>query len=134
MKKLVSILCVVSILVSVFNVTAYAAFTKQDYSISETEGADASEYKGFVYGYVGDVDANDIVTIQDVTLIQMHLAQLLELRHCNWVLGDVDFSGEISISDATDIQLWLAELKQMHRCTILWLMHTTALFILTSTL
>ena len=111
MKKLVSILCVVSILVSVFNVTAYAAFTKEDYSVSETEGADASEYKGFVYGYVGDVDANDIVTIQDVTVIQMHLAQLLELRHCNWVLGDVDFSGEISISDATDIQLWLAELK-----------------------
>ena len=59
-------------------------------------------------GVYGDADRDCDVNVNDVTAIQLHLAQLkefseLELKYC-----DVDGDGAVTITDATYVQLYLA--------------------------
>lgn len=58
---------------------------------------------------LGDVDRDGFVSINDVTAIQRHLAELEELSDLQKSAADVNGDGIIDISDATNIQLFLAE-------------------------
>ena len=56
----------------------------------------------------GDADADDEVTVTDVTVIQRKLA-FMEVEEFRSQAADVDKSGEVDISDATWIQRFLAQ-------------------------
>lgn len=104
MKKIISILCIVAMMLS------YATICANAWEISDNEGYD-DEFNPLSYiGYVGDVDSSYSVNITDVTYIQMYIAEALDLRSANKVLSDVDQSHATNIMDATCIQLWLADL------------------------
>lgn len=61
-------------------------------------------------GILGDVDLDGKVTINDATVIQRYLAEMVNLNNEQIKLGDVDNNGKIDINDATMIQRYLAEL------------------------
>ncbi len=56
----------------------------------------------------GDVDGDDILTIDDVTLIQKHLAKISLLTDEQLSNCDFDHDGDISINDVTSIQKYIA--------------------------
>lgn len=57
----------------------------------------------------GDADGDGIISINDVTAIQRHLAGMEEIIRQNLKAADADSSGAADISDATLIQRRLAE-------------------------
>ena len=59
---------------------------------------------------LGDVDADDIVTILDATNIQRYLANLAIPVELSEKVADTDADGHVSILDATFIQRWLVSL------------------------
>ena len=68
---------------------------------------------------LGDIDRNGIVNIQDVTVLQRHLAEFVNNDGTPIVdeddaeilkIADVDHSKTITISDVTTIQRYLAEI------------------------
>ncbi len=59
---------------------------------------------------LGDADGDGTVTINDVTCIQMTVAEIPLSAGASENGADVDGNGEIEISDATLIQQWLAEM------------------------
>lgn len=58
----------------------------------------------------GDVNGNGSVGVDDVTLVQKHLADISTLTSAQIAIGDVDHDGEISITDATLIQKYIVGL------------------------
>ena len=104
MKKIISVLCIVAMMLSFTTICANA------WAISDKEGEDY-EFEPLSYvGFVGDVDSTDEVNIVDATYIQMHIAKLVELKGANRILADVDQSEALNIIDATCIQMWVAKL------------------------
>lgn len=59
---------------------------------------------------LGDANGDGAVTIEDVTVIQRHLAELEHLDGVNLLAADANQNGELDISDATHLQMYLAEL------------------------
>lgn len=60
-------------------------------------------------GLLGDVNADDKITIQDATLIQSHLAKEIVLTAYQQKRADVNFSGSVTIKDSTMIQKYIAQ-------------------------
>lgn len=58
---------------------------------------------------LGDVNGNGYVNINDVTVIQRHLAELERLEGIYIYAADTDQSGDVDIKDATTLQMVLAE-------------------------
>lgn len=58
---------------------------------------------------LGDADGDGTVSITDVTMIQLHLADFDQIAAENVRSADVDGNGEIEIDDASAIQRYLAE-------------------------
>ena len=58
---------------------------------------------------LGDTDGDGHVSINDVTLIQRHLAELESLEGIYLYAADANRDGFVDISDATAIQMFLAE-------------------------
>lgn len=56
----------------------------------------------------GDVNGDDIISIDDATLIQKYLVGLEELDKYQLIAADVDKDGKVTIKDATLIQKLLA--------------------------
>lgn len=104
MKKIISILCIVAMMLSFTTICANA------WAISDKEGEDYDFEPLSYVGFVGDVDSTDEVNIVDATYIQMHIAKLVELKGANRILANVDQSDSINIIDATCIQMWVAKL------------------------
>lgn len=104
MKKIISILCIVAMMLSFTTICANA------WAVSDNEGYDDEFESLSDIGYIGDVNSTWEVDITDATLIQMHIAKLVELRSANKVLSDVDQSGDTDIMDATCIQMWIAKI------------------------
>lgn len=62
-------------------------------------------------GMYGDVNTSGAITINDVTAIQKHLAEITLLTdECQLISADVNQDGEININDATAIQKYLTKL------------------------
>lgn len=58
----------------------------------------------------GDTNADEIISISDVTSIQRHIAQLETLDGIYLKAADVDDDGIVNIVDATAVQKFIAEL------------------------
>lgn len=131
MKKLLSIMLAIVIISSICAVSVTGAGAQsvdtsyissavdgvapvgvRTFCVSEEAMIPYSDVDGYPYGYVGDVDFDDDVSVLDATAIQMHIAQLSNLMLTTQKLADVDFDNEISILDATEIQLYVAKMSQ----------------------
>lgn len=60
--------------------------------------------------FKGDANLDNEITIKDVTAIQKHLAQIIELNTDAIRCADVDNNSELTIKDATQIQKYLANI------------------------
>lgn len=110
MKRLISILCIIAMILMFMTVCISSAEVNSKYIVSDIEGGDKTITDTYCYGYIGDADCSDSITVRDATTIQKHVANLLELRDTNAILADVDFSDNINIKDATTIQKWVVGL------------------------
>lgn len=91
MKKLVSILLCMVVMLSMCAIGTYA----------ETAPA----------GYIGDINLDKDVDINDATYIMRYVAKLEDVDIEQKYLGDVTNDGKITILDATNIQLYVAKKK-----------------------
>ncbi len=62
----------------------------------------------------GDADGDGVVTINDVTAIQRHIAGLEYLTYNQSKAANIN-NGALDISDATAIQMYLASYKNTHK-------------------
>ncbi len=91
-------------------------FTIYGYSGSEAENyANENDFPFISLGdaptpLLGDVDGDGEVTIDDVTLIQMDLANISKLSDNQLKLAEVNGDGEVTIDDVTTIQMFLAKI------------------------
>lgn len=110
MKKLISVLLFLSLLLSAGTLSAFAAEEElqTNYWIAETPDIDPEELPGTVLGIIGDTDSNGSVNVKDATAIQKHIADIAKFEGISMNLADVDFSDSINIKDATAIQKWVA--------------------------
>ena len=60
---------------------------------------------------LGDVNGDGEVNIEDVTFIQLYLAELINLDEAHLLAADINQDGEPDISDATHLQMYLAEFE-----------------------
>lgn len=72
------------------------------------EGLTTTSFDGGHY-VVGDTDINGTLSIMDVTLIQMALAQKKQLTDTAEKLADFNLDGTTSINDATGVQIYIAQ-------------------------
>ena len=86
MKKLVSILLVLAVMISVSSLTLSAQDIKR-----------------------GDVDFDGIVSITDATLIQLYLAGMENFDFFAKQSANVDGDESLSVMDATCVQMYLAQ-------------------------
>lgn len=61
--------------------------------------------------YLGDVNGDNSVTIEDATFISRYLAFISYPEQCDFSHGDVDGDGSITILDVTFIMRYLAEMN-----------------------
>lgn len=107
----------------------YIELSKNINSISETSFANTNVTFGVYYGsyaydyarsnsvpYIlldgvklGDVNGDNVVNINDVTVIQSHLAEMKKLEGVFLYAADTNRNGEVKIDDATTLQMFLAE-------------------------
>lgn len=59
-------------------------------------------------GVVGDVDGDGAVTIDDVSVLQAHFAEIMTLSDSAVILGDADLSDDTDVNDVTVLQRFLA--------------------------
>lgn len=119
MKKLISFILMLVILASFLNVTSMAAKTTKDIAqtgvVSNLEVSDApnvslDSINGKVYGYFGDVDGDNLITVLDATEIQLRCAELsYDFSTYGEFLADVDDDERITVIDAAEIQKYCAE-------------------------
>lgn len=110
MKKVISLLLTLMMLLSIGAVCTSAYTAPEGYAVSNDEGAAFDSVDGIVIGYLGDADESADVSIKDATAIQKHIAKLVNLSGDSVLLADVDFSTDITIKDATAIQKWIAKI------------------------
>ncbi|MBQ4105671.1 MAG: dockerin type I repeat-containing protein [Clostridia bacterium] len=116
MKQILSALIILAMLLTL-GISSAAAYTPvADSIVSENERDMENilydeELTGIVYGYLGDADTDETITIKDATSIQKHLADIEELGICAQLLSDVDRDERITVKDATAIQKWLAGIE-----------------------
>lgn len=140
MKKLLSVILTITLLVSVISVSALstnaqsvdfaqlskdvanaelshsiedkvASLKARTYKVSEEAQVPYTQIDGYAYGYVGDVDGDNTITIMDATAIQLHIAQIEPLMATLQLLADVTADNHVTILDATEIQLFVAQLS-----------------------
>ena len=58
---------------------------------------------------IGDVDGDGTVTVNDVTALQMYLAECFEPTPEQLAAADVNRDGKVNIRDVTQLQRFLAE-------------------------
>lgn len=110
MKKVISLLLAMMMLLSIGAVCTSAYTLPDGYAVSNVEGVSFESVEGTAVGYMGDADNSKDVSIKDATAIQKHIAKLETLSGDALLLADVDFSTDITIKDATAIQKWIAKL------------------------
>ncbi len=110
MKKVISLLLTVMMLLSVSIICTSAYTLPEGFAVSAEEGVSFDSVQGEAVGYVGDADTSQSVTIKDATIIQKHIAGLVTIEGNALLLADADFSSDITIKDATVIQKWIANI------------------------
>lgn len=87
--------------------TLNAKTTSHDYILEVTKGSLSVDPYLWIYG---DVNYDNQVSIFDVALVQLHIADLYPLSTIQTEIADLNFSNSISIHDAVIMKLYLAEL------------------------
>ena len=57
---------------------------------------------------IGDTDCNGSINVSDVTVIQKHVAKLIDFTAKQLILADTNGDGKVDITDATHLQKYLA--------------------------
>lgn len=120
MKNLLSIILVFILMlnilvISTINTNAWEHYltTKEGNVIFITEDINneigLEDY--YIFGYLGDTNNDEEITILDATAIQHNCAELLSFRYDEDILADVDGDNLVCILDATEIQRWLARIS-----------------------
>ena len=60
----------------------------------------------------GDLDGDDAVTVEDVTVLQRYLSEFTELTEEQLALADADGDGKVNVKDVTHMQRQIAELLE----------------------
>lgn len=110
MKKVISLLLALMMLLSISAVCTSAYTLPEGYAVSAEEGTAFDSVDGVAIGYIGDADESQDISIKDATAIQKHIAKLEVIEGDSLLLADVDFSTDITIKDATAIQKWIAKI------------------------
>lgn len=82
--------------------------TVQPTAVQATTSKPASTYNERIYG---DINQDGDITVDDVTLLQMHLADVSLLSDENIKCGEVSGDGELTIDDVTAIQMYIVEFE-----------------------
>ena len=98
-RKVISIVTAVAILIVTSCVTSNAA----------------TKYK------VGDVNKDGVISINDVTLIQLYLSN--DLRTIDLSLADFNGSGSVDIFDCTTMQLYFNQEIRLYGDSCIWIWH-----------
>ena len=78
-------------------------------STTEPETTVPVEYIEYI---LGDVDGTEGISIDDATAIQMHAAELVELKGADLFAANINDDENIDIQDVTLIQMWIAEYEE----------------------
>ena len=104
-----------SINISSFNnspkVVLYVYFDSYAYEFAKTNNINYSLLDGIK---LGDVNGDNIVNVDDATLIQKYLAELETIEGIYLYAADSNEDTEIDVSDATAIQMYSVELQTGH--------------------
>ena len=111
MKKIISILLLLCLMISAGAITTFAAEDEPPYWVAETADVADEDLPGTVVGKLGDSDCSQVVNVKDATAIQKHIADIAFIDEDVTILADADLSGEINIKDATTIQKWVAGIE-----------------------
>jgi len=113
MKKIISVLLLISLLLTLGTVSVFATdeVPDENYWIAETPDIDPELLPGTVYGILGDSDRSGEVNVKDATAIQKHLAEIATFDEAVLIFSDADMSGNINIKDATAIQKFVAGIE-----------------------
>ena len=115
MKKAVSVFLALVILMSLCTVSAYAQnlditeTSARSFSVTDESGISLDTVDGYVYGYIGDADNDDIISVMDATAIQLYCAGKQKMSAAVCKLADVDIDNTVTVIDATAIQFHVAE-------------------------
>ena len=112
MKKIISVLLLISLLLTAGTISAFATneVPNEGYWIAETSDIKPEELPGTVVGILGDSDRDGKVNVKDATAIQKHLADIATFDEADLIFSDADMSGDINIKDATAIQKFVASI------------------------
>lgn len=91
------------------NITAISSGKTKIVCVS-LEGNIKSECDVEVENLLGDINGDDSVTVQDVTLIQKYLAEFVDLKDEQLAVADTNGDGDVNIQDATQIQKYITKL------------------------
>ena len=90
------------------------AFDKDDMLIARSHELVYNIMAAGVYDWIaflGDCDYNFEVNIKDATLLQKHLAQLIQLNYFQCLAADANFDSDVDIKDVTEIQRYCAGIE-----------------------
>ena len=95
--------------------TLDSTFTSEFIFMSETYQLTQTNAVSFLNGNVtkailGDVNIDGSLSLLDVALIQLHIAQFQTLEGIEFRVADINNDGDVDITDAAKIQLYLADL------------------------
>lgn len=82
-------------------------------AFAETDGKNRSKYAKTIINIgndgIGDANLDGTISIQDITAIQRHIAEINALSDIGLIYADADGNGVVDIKDATLLQMYLAE-------------------------
>lgn len=90
------------------NITIRCYYDSFAYDYARQNNISYELIDGVIYG---DTNGDGAVNINDVTVIQRHLAKLNTVSGIYLYASDINRDGEVSIADATGLQMYLAEYK-----------------------
>lgn len=113
MKKLISVILMLSMIISMFavstTITSAQSADETEYKISEYDKTNVDKIDGEIHGYMGDCDSDSETSVMDATQIQLYVADKKEMTDIQILLADVDNDKYVSVMDATEIQLFAAQ-------------------------
>ncbi len=109
-KKILSIVLALVMMLSVFSVNAFASDTQTDETLSNVAETMSSKDEALIEKLLGDTDLNDTVNVKDATLIQKWTAGISNLQELQLIFADADRSGSVNVKDATAVQKFTAGL------------------------
>ncbi|GHU82425.1 hypothetical protein AGMMS50284_4260 [Clostridia bacterium] len=97
-KKLIAIVAACVMLLNMLSISTYA------HAVDETMPKAVKH---------GDVNGSGVIGVEDVVLLQKHLAKITRLSNEQIIIGDLDLDGQITLTDIVLLQKYIAKLILM---------------------